>query len=356
MGAVMELPKLSEAQAAAVDQLLGGIKRGDSVQRLGGYAGTGKTVVTRSLHKKLGNLYGFCAFTGKAADMMRRKGVSNASTIHSLIYQRIDTGGMPRWGLKRPNEIGVKGFVIDEGSMVSGPIFRDLLTFDLPIVIIGDHGQLPPVGEDLGLMKNPDIVLEEIHRNAGPIAFFAEHLRKGGSAWDWRADGEVVRIVDEIGNVTDYDQVICAMNGTKNALNRKALIELKREDTKPAIGDRVMVLRNNREIGVFNGQQGLIDRIMGESICFNPFYASKVWFRCDPKAWLAEKKPDSAMFGKRTEIVPVDFAWAITAHKSQGDEFDNVAVIEERCRLWEHSRWAYTAASRAKVKLTWRLL
>jgi ATP-dependent exoDNAse (exonuclease V) alpha subunit len=51
---------------------------------------------------------------------------------------------------------------------------------------------------------------------------------------------------------------------------------------------------------------------------------------------------------------PFDYAHCITAHKSQGDEFDSVLVIEQKCKNWEHKRWAYTAASRAKTKLKWK--
>jgi hypothetical protein len=51
---------------------------------------------------------------------------------------------------------------------------------------------------------------------------------------------------------------------------------------------------------------------------------------------------------------PFDYAYCITAHKSQGDEWDDVLVIEQVCKNWSHKRWAYTAASRAKKKLRWK--
>jgi ATP-dependent exoDNAse (exonuclease V) alpha subunit len=52
---------------------------------------------------------------------------------------------------------------------------------------------------------------------------------------------------------------------------------------------------------------------------------------------------------------PFDYAYCITAHKSQGDEFEKTLVLEQKCRNWEHKRWAYTAASRSKVKLIWKI-
>ena len=71
---------------------------------------------------------------------------------------------------------------------------------------------------------------------------------------------------------------------------------------------------------------------------------------------------DKTNFGKESYDIkhgkdtpnPFDYAYCITAHKSQGDEFDSVLVLEQQCKNWSHKRWAYTAASRAKNKLIWK--
>src|SRR3954447_26441989 len=76
---------LSDEQRAAVDRLL---SFPSPVQTLGGYAGTGKTTVIRTLNEEL-PLFAVCAYTGKAANVLRRKGVA-ASTIHSLIFKARD--------------------------------------------------------------------------------------------------------------------------------------------------------------------------------------------------------------------------------------------------------------------------
>ena len=68
-----------------------------------------------------------------------------------------------------------------------------------------------------------------------------------------------------------------------------------------------------------------------------------------PKQWGKEKNK----FVFDEDINPFDYAYAITAHKAQGDEFDNVIVFEEKCNQWDHKRWTYTAASRAKENLIW---
>ena len=55
----------------------------------------------------------------------------------------------------------------------------------------------------------------------------------------------------------------------------------------------------------------------------------------------------------RESPMPFDYCYAVTCHKVQGSEYDSVLVLEQKCDLWDHRRWAYTAASRAKEKLFW---
>lgn len=347
---------LSPEQRAAADHLLGRT-RVKPVQTLGGYAGTGKTTVIRHLSAALPGWL-VVAFTGKAADVLRRKGLA-ANTIHSTIYRPVRTAKGVRFELKPAEAVGAAGFLVDEASMVGRDVFRDLRSYDLPVIAVGDHGQLPPVGEDAGLMMSPDVRLETVHRNAGPIARFAEQLRLGRPAGTPpQRTGTVVyvqRAAADAALVT-ADQIICGTNATRVGLNRTVRRLLGRPDgDAPVVGDRVMCLRNDRLIGVFNGQQGTVaelDAAAGEML-FAPTYGEPVWVDYHPAAWNAAKPPAYDRDTRPGEDIPFDFAYAVTAHKSQGDEWGKVIVYEERCRLWEHSRWAYTAASRAKEKLLW---
>jgi exodeoxyribonuclease-5 len=195
---------LSDEQANAVEWLCSFPR---PVQTLGGYAGTGKTTVIRTLTDHLPS-FAVCAYTGKAANVLRRKGVAGASTIHILIFSPREEEWRDERGrihvkmvfdLKEPSEVDATGFIVDEASMVNRELHDALLTFDRPIIYVGDHGQLPPVGgADFNLMSNPDVTLEEVHRNAGEIARFAEFIRKGHSAGDWQQQpdctGERVRL------------------------------------------------------------------------------------------------------------------------------------------------------------------
>lgn len=349
--------ELSTEQMAATEWLLDNQEPG-RVITLGGYAGTGKTTVLSFLSKELPR-YAVCAFTGKAADVARRKGMDSA-TIHSTIYQAKQKHGRVEFVLKNRHELGADGFLIDEASMVGRDILEDIVSFGLPVIAIGDHGQLPPVGEDAGLMKDPDVRLETIHRNAGPIARFAEHMRKGGLASEWPSEAGVgviqkSKASDE--RLLKADQIICAFNRTRVGLN-KTVRRLTGRDANvdfPVVGDRVMCMRNDRETGVFNGQQGEVLEIFDRyNMLFGPTYGKDVAVNFHPHGWNSEKTPQQE--GKRRPgfQIPFDFCYAITAHKSQGDEWGKVIVYEERCdKLWDHARWAYTAASRAKEALAW---
>ncbi len=324
---------LSIEQRDAADKTIAKAHQ-DGLASLGGYAGTGKTTILSHLINELNN-WRFVAYTGKAASNLRKKSVP-ASTIHSAIYHPI--GNPPiGWELKKPKDVNCSGFAIDEASMVGGSLLRDLQSYNVPIIAVGDHGQLPPVNDYGGMMLNPDFKLETIHRNAGPIARFAEMLREGDPPGEWRGEG--VRVVDPSGVTIEQlvaaDQLIAAFNVTRKGLNNRIRRHLQRPNHLVP-GDRVIILKNSRDYGVYNGQQGTI-----------------IW--CDHKRLtldIGAQFPYSMSDGQAG--VPIDYAYCVTCHKAQGDEWDNVIVFEEHpTDLWPSNKWNYTAGSRSKQQLTW---
>jgi ATP-dependent exoDNAse (exonuclease V) alpha subunit len=348
--------ELTDEQVAAVEYCA----RGDrEVVKLGGYAGVGKSVCVVELRRLLPG-YAVCAYTGKAANVLRRKGIADACTIHSLIYKPHDVDGTTEWELRERHELFADGFIVDEASMVSAEIYRDLKTFGVPLVFVGDHGQLEPVGSgETGfcLMREPDVRLETIHRNAGEIARFAEHLRRGGEASDWRENAGQVSIItgDQLAGagMERADQVLCAFNKTRVSINASFRECLGLPRGEPVVGDRVICLQNDREHGVFNGMQGVLTRIdpQRRRLSFEDEDGREYPnVRYNPEAFGAERAPKRAL-----GVVPFDWAYCVTCHKMQGSEADSVLVLEQRCDLWEHKRWSYTAASRAKERLTWVL-
>jgi len=254
--------------------------------------------------------------------------------------------------------------------MVGSEIHRDLVSLGVPLIFVGDHGQLEPVGSGgFNLMTAPDITLETIHRNAGEIARFANHLRQGHDAKDWayaktqwmldeqaaarsadHGDGqvEVVEAIDGV-DIAAIDQMICAFNYTRVAVNRTVREELGFDADKPVVGDRIMCLQNDCRAMVFNGMQGELVAINGHSLTFTNGL-DRFTVRHTLAGFNSQKKIDY-----QRGVVPFDYAYCVTCHKAQGDEWDHVLVLEQKCGKWDMKRWNYTAASRARKKLTWVL-
>lgn len=358
---------LSEEQLNAARRVLT-LAGEQPIATIGGYAGTGKSRVLSHLYHARPT-WATIAYTGKAADTLRRLGLPG-NTIHGTIYRPVyERGRRVRWQLLTKAELrGVGGFLIDEASMVPRPQLDELLSFGKPIVAVGDHGQLPPVGEDAGLMREPDVTLETVHRNAGPIARFAEFLRHGGDPRDWGEKGMVVAVVDRCpeGSLLKADQIICAFNRTRVKLNAHIRHAFGRGGVggigPPEVGDRVMCLRNNYNAGLFNGQQGvaLVVDAGTNTIVFrpdgsvHPGHSGAIEVRYIPEAF-NRKKPERDAQPDRAGRVPFDYANAITCHKAISDEWGKVVVYDEPAGadLWERKRWRYTAASRAKDALIW---
>jgi exodeoxyribonuclease-5 len=351
--------ELSDEQQLAVFKIAERVHFGEKVQTLGGYAGTGKTTCIRALKACHPDMV-VCSFTGKAANILRRKGIDDASTIHSLIYQpRKNAKGETVFELRAFPPFGARGFIIDESSMVGETIYKDLLSFGLPCVFVGDHGQLEPIEQGFNLMAKPDYTLETIHRHAGEIPRFAEWLRVGKPARDFRSESGAVTLLrnGEVkpSQAMSVDQMIVGFNRTRCEFNDKARAALGRTGIVE-VGERVMCLRNDRDEGIFNGMQGTVTEVESHDgrlrIDFDTFDGLHPHLEVDAGQFGKKKGP-----GKDCPrcIHYFDYAYAITAHKSQGDEWPSVMVFEQECPHWEHKRWAYTAASRAQQQLFWVL-
>lgn len=380
---------LTEEQRAAAAEILKRVRRGEVIT-LGGYAGTGKTTVIRDLINRLPD-YAVVAYTGKAANVLRRKGVADATTIHRLLYtpvereyhddndqRRVEVTWEKKTDAERRRAVGgkLRGVIVDEASMVDSSTHDDLLSLGVPVVFVGDHGQLPPVSGSFNLMESPQLVLETIHRNAGEIARFAEFIRLGNEPSAWLESEYRERLASEYGRMSDQgreesppavsflspgdlhraeepDQIIVAFNRTRVELNRATREHLGFPAGEPVVGDRVMCLQNDHRLGVFNGMQGRVAGLdpNAGTMLFNAG-GDEYLVRYHPGQFNQERKLE----GTRKDfqgMLPFDYCYAVTCHKAQGDEWDHVLVFEQRCGAWEMTRWSYTAASRARRRLDW---
>ena len=160
-----------------------------------GYEGTGKPVLIDHAVRALGLTPGksaiFVAPTGKAASVLLRSGTP-AGTVHSLIYTReedieVDENGeviserFLRFVRKEKIDPEIKLIVVDETSMVSDEVLRDLLSYGVKCLFSGDPAQLPPVGGTNTLLTMPCVTLTQIVRQEkdNPIVKLASLARAG---------------------------------------------------------------------------------------------------------------------------------------------------------------------------------
>jgi ATP-dependent exoDNAse (exonuclease V) alpha subunit len=243
-----EFSPQQDAALLAVSRWLKAAKTGKAPQlfRLFGYAGTGKTTLARHIAEGVDGEVRFAAFTGKAAMMLRAKGCNEASTIHSMIYrsQTEDDTGTPSFSLNRQSDVKKADLVIiDECSMVDEELGRDLMSFGVPVLVLGDPAQLPPVkGGGFFTEHEPDVMLTEVHRQArdNPIIRMSMDIRGGErlSLGDYGASRVMQRGAlgkDEMANlVLAADQVLVGRNKTRRDFNLRMRELMGRTDPLPA--------------------------------------------------------------------------------------------------------------------------
>ena len=180
----------SAEQAGAIKSIVEWYKSGRKEYYLAGYAGVGKSTVCAAAIEELKSKCGVrnvrtAAYTGKAASVMRKKGVEGAQTIHSLIYtakEDEETGEVHFLLSDDSPAADADLIVLDECSMVSQELAKDIRSYGVPILVLGDPGQLPPIsGEGAFTNREPDYFLREIHRQAAEsgIIHLATLARQG---------------------------------------------------------------------------------------------------------------------------------------------------------------------------------
>lgn len=392
--------ELNEKQKQGLKIAVDRYKRGERCTIIAGYAGTGKSTLVKFIISALPNINPqtdvvYTSFTGKATQVLAKKGNKNTSTLHKLLfishprpdgtYTRIPVTTIP-----------YKIVVVDEISMVPKSLIQKLASYRVHVIGLGDPFQLPPVNknEDNHLLDNPHIFLDEIMRQeeGNEIIDLSMKIRKGEPIDYFK--GKNVQIINKselsTGMLQWADQILVATNETRKAINAQ-MRDLLGHTGDPEDGDKIICYRNYWEdecqggSALVNGTIGTISDSYGSFVTI-PGFLNKANYgvprqvstiNCNFIEEDGERYSDLIMdknmilTGEKTldwkteyavsqnknfkHLLPYEFTYgyAITCHRAQGSEWDKVLVIEEKFPFGkeEHARWLYTAVTRCSDKL-----
>lgn len=414
----MILSKGQEEALQSIKNIQKSHPQGGGIVVISGPAGTGKTsLLSAALNDWNGKLV-VVAPTGKAALRVRESSGIKASTIHSWMYSPVEDEetGEVKFEKKMAGDIDYpeNGFIIiDEASMVSFDVFRDLYAYakslGLNLVFIGDGFQLPPVESDANKQEfsvfmndfpaNYKVELTEVFRQAldSPIIRASVAVRTGKYVSDVLAELPMVfkdNLFKESSRLCDTGNgtVICHRNTTRHEINSQTRNLLGYKTDVVEKGEQVLVRKNNYITDIYNGEiisinskpeligsEVVTDSVTRNSVYFD-FYESsfvgakngrKIVFANeqtfgntkDMKGSLIDKKARSLIRAVYPELKPsarpqfvhTNFGYSLTCHNSQGSEFPEVLVcVEDTIRVDTlfGRKWLYVALTRAKKRVS----
>jgi exodeoxyribonuclease-5 len=346
---------------------------------ISGYAGTGKSTIVRTLIEVLGlanyNVL-FAAFTGKASLILRIKG-NMANTIHKSFYNiYYGDNGMYYFSVKRSLPSTIKLIVIDECSMINDKMIKDILSFNLPTIFLGDIGQLPPVIGQNSLLKdvnNIDAQLTKVLRqdDTSGILGLATQSRNGEKLKEGTYKNCRVLHLKDIDDITKYDIILCWRNSTRKLFNQAVRKELGLKDIYPIKGEKVIGLKNNyfhqieyQGIPIFP-VNGLPSTVISDYkltkdkknilLDYRPDFIKDPkgpFFRtiCHPEyfnnyGYDIEKDP--FIKDDEDDLVHLDFGYALSVHRSQGSEYKRGLLLDEFQGNEDiHNKFLYTGITR----------
>ncbi len=289
---------------------------------------------------------------------------------HPRVLDLVDKVKREREALSRPmftldTESVVKDaklIIIDEVSMVDGQMGEDLESFGTKILVLGDPAQLPPV-YGAGFFTEgiePDVMLTDIHRQAegNPIIAMATRVRNQealavGSYGDSLV-AERSSIDETHAQVTD--QILVGRNKTRHASNRRMRALHGWTDTLPVAGDKLVCLRNNHDRGLLNGAIWFVDDVgmIEDERVFMTLHPEDDGTPLDVEAHTQYflGQGEALPWWERKNAEEFDYGYALTVHKAQGSQWDDVLLFDEsHCFRADKWRWLYTGITRAAERV-----
>jgi len=426
-------------------------KNKNTIFLLKGFAGTGKTTSMSTLVNNLwevGMKSVLLAPTGRAAKVISNYSKKKAFTIHKKIYHpgKAQNGNVvfTLQQNKHTNTI----FIVDEASMIpdnagnikfsdQASLLDDLLAYvysgkNCKIIFVGDTAQLPPVklelspalkAETLEINYNKQVIEIELyevmrqHKDSGILenATKIRELLAEGFYKSFRFNlnfPDIIRLMDgydiqdaiteayDSGGVEDTAFIVRS-NKRANQYNQQIRSAIRGQENEIAVGDYVMVVKNNyfwlednsdagfiangdicEILRIFNykelygfrfaevnirmidypGQEPfetvvMLDTLSSESPSLT-YEESNRLYQEVAKDYADEKSGYKRLLAIKKNsyfnALQIKFSYAMTCHKSQGGQWKTVFVeqpyLPEGASL-AYFRWLYTAVTRAQEKL-----
>lgn len=375
---------------------------------IGGPAGSGKTTSLLYLIKELNlslNDCAFLAYTGKATSVLNKKGLP-AKTVHREIYicSYDEERNRITIELKTKLDNEYKLIIVDEFSMISSEMLRDLKTFHIPVIGVGDPYQLDPIfGNNIidSFSDSNKFVLTEVMRtDVDSILYYSDKIRTGKVDKNYfeklynlqRKD--ILKLSDNIfvtrrnnlkkikNSLMNSDIILTATNKEKDKFNQ-IMRKIHKYKNELVRGEKVVVKKNywgraieDPNLGpifLTNGLTGNISEIQEEMIptIIDTLLQDRPRFKINfiPEGYSLNEGQDNLpqitpfvglniTFDQtnklQTKNVIIDYAYAMTVHTAQGSEWDNIIINLSdsnymKDEIW--AKWAYTSFTRAKQNI-----
>lgn len=353
-----------------------------------GGPGTGKTEVMMEILRRVGiplNRVAPMAYIGQAAIVMRLRGMMNAKTIHSWLYDLIEDyiydekGNIMidpvynkpmktyRFVPKVLNDIDV--MFIDEGYTVPLSMKKDILSRGKKIIVCGDRNQLPPVKDEPAFLTGYNVMtLTEVMRQAkGSYIIELADMVLRGEEPPLGLHGNVL-VIDEKdispAMIKSSQVIVCGTNKTRDKYNDYIRHEIMGRTTNlPGYGERIMCRKNNWAIGVdgINLTNGLTGTVVKPADVYN--FNNKYFtidfqsdllglvfkdINVDYKYFSSKDRAEKEMIKKSRYMQgdAFEYAYAKTTHLCQGSQYYNGMYISEYMHPDIQKQLDFTAVTR----------
>lgn len=358
---------------------------------LTGGPGTGKTTTLKAILTALeaqGETVLLAAPTGRAAKRMSELTGRDAKTIHRLLEVQWTTDDTPEFARDELNPLDADTVIVDEMSMVDVALFSSLLRAlkeRCRLILVGDAHQLPAIGAGnvlgdlVGSGMVPAVELKRVFRQAmeshivqnahrivaGEIPIpgdkesdFFFMKRDSAAAVNHAVVDLCCRRLPEKYGEDVFEGIQVLAPARKGRVGTEELNKALQEKCNPPsatkaefkagfrlfrVGDKVMQTRNNYDLswtkpdgavgtGVFNGDIGVIEKVDKRDDCLT-----------------VQFDDERVVTYLRADAEDLELAYAVTVHKSQGNEFDIVVIpLFDVPKPLCYRHLLYTAVTRAK--------